>query len=145
TVGAVAAAAVALAALGVGARADRLEVVVPMLAVASGVALVWWPAEVVGGEPSATTTVRAVVSVLVYLAVAGWYAVLGVRRDLPALTGLATAALVLFTTVQSFAVFAPIISGASLFLAVGLVLLASGYLFDRARRRLVARTTAEES
>jgi hypothetical protein len=68
-----------------------------------------------------------------------------VRRDLPALTGLATAALVLFTTVQSFAVFAPIISGASLFLAVGLVLLASGYLFDRARRRLVARTTAEES
>ena len=42
-----------------------------------------------------------------------------------------------FTTVQSFAVFAPVISGATLFLAVGLVLIAVGYLVDRGRRHLV--------
>ncbi len=143
TVGAVVGAVVAAAALAFGAARDRLEVAVPVIAAAAGVGLAWWSPEIVDAEPSATTTVRAVVSVLVYLVVAGWYAVLGVRRDLPALTGLATAALVLFTTVQSFAVFAPIISGATLFLAVGLVLLASGYLFDRARRRLIAQVDDE--
>ena len=47
---------------------------------------------------------------------------LGVLRDSTRLTALATAALVLFTTVQAFAVFALIISGATLFLLVGAVL-----------------------
>jgi hypothetical protein len=40
-------------------------------------------------------------------------AALGVLRDEPRTTGLATAALVLFTVVQSFAVFAPVLSGAT--------------------------------
>jgi len=48
------------------------------------------------------------------------------------------AALVLFTAVQSFAVFAPIVTGAALFLVLGVIFLGSGYLFDRGRRHLVA-------
>ena len=45
---------------------------------------------------------------LAYLAVASGYAVLGGMRDTGRLTWLATAALVVFITVQAFAVFAPI-------------------------------------
>ena len=54
------------------------------------------------------------------------------------LTWLATAALVVFVTVQAFAVFAPILSAAALFLVVGVVLLGTGVLADRGRRRLVS-------
>ena len=53
---------------------------------------------------------------------------LGVLRDSTWLTALATAALVLFTTVQAFAVFAPIISGATLFLLVSAVARRDGVL-----------------
>jgi uncharacterized membrane protein len=141
-VGAVVAVVAAGAALTLGRAQDRLEVVVPVLAAAVGAALVaWHPAGPVD-DPSPAMTTRAVLSVLVYLLLATWYAVLGTRSDLPGVTGLATAALILFTTVQSFAVFARIISGATLFLVVGAVLLGSGYGFDRARRTLVA--TVEE-
>jgi hypothetical protein len=109
-----------------------------VLAAVVGTVLATWQPEGPTDVPTTAMTSRAVLSVLVYLLLAAWYAVLGVRSDLPGVTGLATAALVLFTTVQSFAVFARIISGATLFLVVGAVLLGSGYGFDRARRRLVA-------
>ncbi|PID53295.1 MAG: hypothetical protein CSA58_06230 [Micrococcales bacterium] len=81
---------------------------------------------------------RAVVSVLVFLAIAAGYAVLGAARDVPVLTVLATLGFVAFTTVQAFAVFAPILSGAALFLAVGVVLIVVGVVADRGRRKLVA-------
>jgi uncharacterized membrane protein len=115
------------------------EVLAPVAAAIVGVLLVVWePPEPVHGVVAAEGYVHAFVSVGVYLVAAGWYAILGVQRDSSRLTALATAALVLFTTVQSFAVFAPIITGATLFLVLGVVLLGSGYLFDRGRRRLVA-------
>jgi uncharacterized membrane protein len=109
------------------------------LGAVAGVLLVLWeaPGPVAGVVPL-ESYMHAFISVAVYVIAAGWYAVLGVLRDSPRLTVLGTAALVLFTTVQSFAVFAPIITGASLFLILGVVLLVSGYLFDRGRRRLVA-------
>ena len=117
----------------------RLEALAPLVVTAAGVLLVLWePPEPVRGVVEAEGYVHAGVSVAVYLAAAGWYAVLGVLRDSPRLTVLATAALVLFTTVQSFAVFAPIITGATLFLVLGAILVGSGYLFDRGRRHLVA-------
>jgi uncharacterized membrane protein len=117
----------------------RLEVLAPVVAVAAGVLLILWEApDPVNGVVSAEGYVHAFVSVAVYLVAAGWYAVLGVLRDCARLTVLATGALVLFTTVQSFAVFAPIVTGATLFLVLGAVLILSGYLFDRGRRRLVA-------
>jgi uncharacterized membrane protein len=137
-VGAVGAGVAAVAALVLGRAADRLEVVVPVLAAIVGAVLAIWQPQGPTDTPTTAMTSRAVLGVLVYLLLAAWYAVLGVRSGLPGVTGLATAALVVFTTVQSFAVFARIISGATLFLAVGVVLLGSGYGFDRARRRLVA-------
>lgn len=144
-----------LAALAALAGADtldrRVEVLVPVAALSLAVLLVLWgrslPEDVF--DVTALTPglwLRAVVAVAGFVAVAGWYAVMGVRRDRLWLTSLATAALVLFVTVQSFAVFAPVISGATLFLAVGAVLLASGVLADRGRRRLITHVgTQEES
>jgi hypothetical protein len=79
-----------------------------------------------------------VVSVGVYVLVAIGVAVLGTLRDSWRLTALATGAIVVFTTFQSFAVFARIIEGAWLFLALGLVLLGTGVLFDRVRRGVAA-------
>jgi uncharacterized membrane protein len=117
----------------------RLEAVAPCLGAVAGVLLVVWeaPGPVQGVVPLEGYA-HAFISVAVYVVAAGWYAVLGVLRNSTRLTFLGTAALVLFTTVQSFAVFAPIITGATLFLILGVILLGSGYLFDRARRRLVA-------
>ena len=51
----------------------------------------------------------------------------------------------MFTTVQSFAVFARIVDGAWLFLLLGVVFLGTGLLFDRARRGLVATPRAAAS
>lgn len=134
---------VAVLAAGVAAALSapglRVEALMPVVAGVAGVVLVLWePPAPVLGVVAAEGYAHAFVSVAVYVVAAGWYAVLGVRRDSSALTALATAALVLFTTVQSFAVFAPIVTGAALFLVLGVVLLVSGYLFDRGRRRLVA-------
>ncbi|MFN8079644.1 MAG: DUF2157 domain-containing protein [Kineosporiaceae bacterium] len=133
----------ALAAGILGNRLDRAELGVIVAAAGAGIGLLSWVGSGSGDEVDTADTLRAVVAVLIYLLVAGALAVIGTRRDLPALTGLATAALVVFTTVQSFAVFARIITGATLFLAVGVVLLASGFGFDRARRRLVVQLARE--
>lgn len=135
------AAAVALAAT---LRADRLGRTEIALAAATLVGVVvlglWRASAGLGGvaDPTPSDWARAVVAVLVYLAVTSGYAVLGGMRDSERLTWVATAALVLFTTVQAFAVFAPVLSGAVLFLAVGVVLLGTGIVADRGRRRLVA-------
>ena len=134
----VALAAVAASAVLSSGRA-RLEALAPLVGVAAGVLLVLWePPDPVGGVVGGEGYAHAFISVGVYVVAAGWYAVLGVLRDSTRLTFVATVALVLFTTVQSFAVFAPIITGASLFLVLGVVFLGSGYLFDRGRRHLVA-------
>lgn len=117
----------------------RWDGLAPLVAVTAGALLVLWePPEVQGGVASGAAYAHAFVSVTVYVLAAGWYAVLGVLRDSARVTVLATAALVLFTTVQSFAVFAPIITGAALFLVLGAVFVGSGFLFDRGRRHLVA-------
>jgi uncharacterized membrane protein len=79
---------------------------------------------------------HAGVAVVTYLVVAAGVAVMGILRDSSHLTVTALGALVVFTTFQSFAVFAPIIQGAWLFLVMGLILGGTGYLADRARRQL---------
>lgn len=134
---------VLLAAAVAAVRADRtarLELSAVLAAAVAAVLLLRWkPPEVERLEElSGAALVRVVVAILLYLLVATWFAALGVLRDNGGLTHLATAALVVFTVVQSFAVFEPILSGAALFLALGVVLAASGYLVDRGRRRLVA-------
>lgn len=137
--GIVVAVAAVVVSVGLSSGRSRLESLVPLVGVAAGVLLVLWePPEPIGGVVTTEGYAHAFISVGVYVVAAGWYAVLGVLRDSTRLTFVATAALVLFTTVQSFAVFAPIVTAATLFLVLGATLLGSGYLFDRGRRRLVA-------
>jgi uncharacterized membrane protein len=88
---------------------------------------------------------HAAVGVTAYVVVAVGLAALGTLRDNPVLTGIAMIALVVFTTFQSFAVFAAIIQGAWLFVVLGLVFLATGLLFDRARRGITANLEGVES
>ncbi|MEO6585712.1 MAG: DUF2157 domain-containing protein [Knoellia sp.] len=123
-----------------GDRVDRLEVGLAALALTLSVGLALWRYDVTSNGAADLSTgawLRAFLAVAAYLVVASGYAVLGGMRDAGRLTFVATAALVIFVTVQAFAVFAPILSGATLFLVVGVVLLATGVLADRGRRRLV--------
>ena len=136
---AVAAGALAVAAVRAG-REGRAEAAVGAAATVLGwLVLLWQPP---GASSAADLTgealLRTIVVVLLYLLVALWAAALGVLHGAPGLTRLATGALVLFVVVQSFAVFEPILSGAALFLALGAVLVASGFLVERGRRTLVA-------
>lgn len=100
--------------------------------------LVLWEAGADADDIGAAGWAHAVVAVVTYLVVATGVAVVGILRDRNHLTVTALAALVVFVTVQSFAVFAQIIEGAWLFLAVGLVLGGTGYLADRGRRQLAS-------
>lgn len=133
----------AVLALARGDRIDRFEVALSALALALTIGLSLWRfdegvMDTANLPPGAWA--RAVFAVVAYLLVASGYAVLGGMRDASRLTWLATGALVIFVTVQAFAVFAPIVSGAALFLIVGLVLIGTGILADRGRRRLVSET-----
>lgn len=135
--------ALAAAAMARGDRIDRFEVALAAVALAFTIGLSLWRfdddvMDTANLPPGAVA--RAVLAVVAYLLVASGYAVLGGMRDTSRLTWLATAALVVFVTVQAFAVFAPIVSGAALFLIVGLVLIGTGVLADRGRRRLVSET-----
>jgi uncharacterized membrane protein len=136
-------AALAVAALVVGSTTSRWEVLGTAAALAAGTALVAWDAgdstPVQGGQ-----VVHALVSVGLYVVVAVGVAVLGALRESWRLTVLATIGLVVFTTFQSFAVFAEILQGAWLFVVLGLVFLGTGYGFDRGRRKLVAVVLDED-
>lgn len=102
------------------------------------VLLVLWDTGTDTSDIDAADWGHAAVSVSAYVLVAVGVAALGIVRDNPLLTALAMIGLVAFTTFQSFAVFAAIIQGAWLFVVLGLVFLATGFLFDRARRGLAA-------
>jgi uncharacterized membrane protein len=126
----------------VAPREPRLEVLGAVAAAAAAVGLVLWDA---GGDSVTDAGVaNAAVSVVVYVVVAVGVAVVGALRESWRLTALATTALVVFTTVQSFSVFAQLLEGAWLFVALGLVFLGTGFGFDRARRRLVAAVTDDD-
>lgn len=84
----------------------------------------------------ASDWLHAAVSVAAYVVLAVGLVALGTVRENPPLTWMAMAGLVVFTTFQSFAVFAPIVTGAWLFVVLGTVFLGTGFLFDRARREL---------
>ncbi|NYI77658.1 DUF2157 domain-containing protein [Nocardioides panzhihuensis] len=130
-----------LAAVAVGRTRgwSRWEVLASALIVPIGLALVAWDPQVSDlGSVSGEAWLSAFVSIAVYVVVAGAVAIDGSVRDHTLLVVLATGALVVFTTMQSFAVFAPIMSGATLFLMLGVLLLATGFVFDRARRGVAA-------
>ncbi len=130
-------------------RATRVHALVAFGALTLTLLLASWQAQfgfldVDSRLTGATTSaiLRASVAVLGFLLLATGVAVIGVLRESPRLAFAATAALVLFVTVQAFAVFAPILSGATLFLVLGVVLLVTGYAAERGRRRLQARREA---
>ncbi|MDX6744251.1 DUF2157 domain-containing protein [Actinocorallia sp. A-T 12471] len=104
----------------------RIEVAAVLGVLVAGFLMALWGPE----EPS---LVRAITGIAVYVVVAAWFALLGATKGLPGVTPLATAALVLFVTTQSFAIFAPLFSGAALFLVLGAVLLGTGVAAHRAR------------
>ncbi|WP_322921106.1 DUF2157 domain-containing protein [Nocardioides renjunii] len=132
---AVAAAAAALAAVTrPGARI--LEPVGAIGVLLGAGALALWTTGADASDVGTADWLRAAVAVAAYAALAVGLVALGALRDHPALTWMATTALVVFTTFQSFAVFAPIVTGAWLFVVLGTVFLGTGFLFDRARRGL---------
>lgn len=137
--GGVAATALALVATLRSTGTARLEPLGALLVVLASVGLLAWEAGTSSSDLAPADYAHALVGVGTYLLVAVGVAALGVLRERPVLTWLALAALVLFTTVQSFAVFAQIIQGAWLFVVLGVVLAATGFLADRARRGLVAQ------
>ena len=107
---------------------------VAVLGVASGLAM--WTTSTDTSDIDTADWLHAAVSVLAYVVLAVALVALGTVRDHPPLTAMAMVGLVVFTTFQSFAVFAPIVTGAWLFVVLGTVFLGTGFLFDRARRGL---------
>ena len=119
-----------------GDRLDAAEVAVSLGSAATGMLMVAWVAASNSARVDVGDVAHACVGVLLYVGLAVGLAVSGTLRDSRTLTTLSTVGLVVFTTFQSFAVFGEIITGAWLFLVLGLVFLATGFGFDRARRRI---------
>lgn len=142
-VGLVLAGLAAVAAVALDEGVQRLEPAGAVAVLVVSVGLVLWDA----GEDTTALTVtdwaHAGTSVAAYVVLAVAVAALGILRDSRLLTGLAMIGLAVFTTFQSFAVFAQIIQGAWLFVFLGLVFIGTGYGFDRARRELAATLEGE--
>lgn len=134
----VVAALAAVAAVVLGRGTSRWEPLGAAAVLGVSTLLVLWDTGTSTDVVGAADWAHASVSVAVYVLVAVAVAALGTLRDNPLLTGLAMVGLVAFTTFQSFAVFAPIVTGAWLFVVLGVVFLGTGLLFDRARRGLAA-------
>ena len=137
----VALAAATLAA--VGALATRpgrgtLEVVGAIGVMATALLLALWDTGTDTTAVGMEDWAHAALSVAAYVLLAVGLVALGTVREDPALTWLAMVGLVVFTTFQSFAVFAPIVTGAWLFVVLGTVFLGTGFLAERARRELVS-------
>ena len=116
---------------------DRREITAVVAMLVTGFGLAAWAPEEAAGTLSGGELAHALVGTVVYLAASVWFAVVGAARDRPQLTNLATAGLVVFVTVQSFGVFAPLLSGAALFLILGVILIGVGAVAERGRRRLI--------
>ncbi|MEN8707656.1 MAG: DUF2157 domain-containing protein [Nocardioides marinisabuli] len=122
----------------VGGPGDRVEVLGALAALGTALVLVAWEAgadaEVVTGPDVAHAVLGVSACAVACIAVAAT----GTLRDDRRLVALATTALVVVTTLQAFTVFAPVLEGAWLFLLLGLVLVGTGLVFDRARRHVTA-------
>lgn len=137
----------AAAALWRAARNEQLGILVALIALLVGAGLSLWSpfpssSGMVPDEFSFEMWVRTGLAIIVFLAVAGGWAVVGARAGLPVISVAATAGVVVFVTFQSFAVFAPLISGATLFLLVGTVMIITGVVAERARRRIGSEVTS---
>lgn len=116
----------------------RLEPLVAVAVVAVAGLMVLWDTGTDTSQVEAVDWAHAAAGVVSFVALAIALVAIGTLRDNPVLTVIAMVGLVIFTTFQAFSVFAAIVQGAWLFLALGLVFLATGFLFDRARREIAA-------
>ena len=116
----------------------RLEPLVAIGVLGVAVLMVLWDTGTDTSRVDLADWAHAAVGVVAFVALAVALVALGTLRDNPALTVIAMIGLVVFTTFQSFSVFAAIVQGAWLFLVLGLIFLATGFLFDRARRGIAA-------
>jgi uncharacterized membrane protein len=113
-----AAVAVVLAAVSVWRSSARGEIAVMLGILGAGFLLTVWDPSGSMTSPSGAMLVRAVAGIVGYVLAAAWFAFLGTSKALPGVVPLAAGALVVFVTTQSFAIFAPLFSGAALFLEV---------------------------
>lgn len=128
-----------VAALAVATPLARTEVLVGLLVVGAALLLVEWTAgEFAASDPSPADVTRAVVGLLACVAASIGAAVAGTLRESGLLVAVGATALLVATTMQALTVFAPVLEGAWLFLAVGAALLATGALFERTRRTVAA-------
>ncbi|SEC42951.1 Uncharacterized membrane protein [Nocardioides exalbidus] len=135
---------VVLAAAGVAAAGSvlvrpglrALEPAGAIVVLGAATLLAMWSTGTDSTDVDAADWLRAAVSVGAYVALAVALVALGTVREHPPLSWMAMVGLVVFTTFQSFAVFAPIVTGAWLFVVLGTVFLGTGFLVDRARREL---------
>lgn len=131
------------AALWRGQGWERFEPLIALAVAVVSLGLVRWVTDTDLEHVNAGDWAHVIIAVVLYVALAVAVAVAGILHDSWRLTLLATGALVIFTTFQSFAVFGQIITGAWLFLLLGAVLVGTGWGFDRARRRLAATLDEE--
>ncbi|WP_344448309.1 DUF2157 domain-containing protein [Actinocorallia aurantiaca] len=132
-----AAVAVVLAAVSVWRSSARGEIAVMLGILGAGFLLTVWDPSGSMTSPSGAMLVRAVAGIVGYVLAAAWFAFLGTSKALPGVVPLAAGALVVFVTTQSFAIFAPLFSGAALFLVLGVVFLGTGVLAQRGRRLIM--------
>ena len=133
---------VALVAALRASRLDRVELAGALTAGAAAIVLVLVAPSAgasFAGERTGAEVAYALVAAGLFLVLAVAVAADGAARSLPALTNVAMVALVIFVTVQSFAVVAPIASRGTLFLVVGGLLVITALVADRGRRRLLRR------
>ena len=138
-VGLVATALLVGAGLLVGDRLARAELLggLAVLAVGAGL-VVWQVGTYAASDPSSQDVVRAIAGLAACATAAVGAAVVGTWRESTALVALATVALVATTALQAFTVFAPVLTGAWLFLLLGALLVGVGLGFDRMRRQVAA-------
>lgn len=134
----VVAAVAAAAALVVARGRARLEPLVAIGVLAVAGLMVLWDTGTDTSRVDLADWAHAGAGVIAFVALAVALVAIGTLRDNPVLTVIAMMGLVVFTTFQSFSVFAAIVEGAWLFLILGLIFLATGFLFDRARREIAA-------
>ncbi|MGL5810839.1 MAG: DUF2157 domain-containing protein [Nocardioides sp.] len=125
-----------IAGVGFGCGRARWEPAAAALGAGVAVALVLWDGGADPDRVGPATWAHAGLAVTAYAVAATSVAALGAIRGSWRLTAFAMVGLIGFTTFQSFAVFARIIEGAWLFVALGAIMIATGYLFDRARRAI---------
>ncbi|QIK75338.1 DUF2157 domain-containing protein [Nocardioides piscis] len=144
-VAAVLAAVAAGAALALGRGHARFEPLGAAAVLAIASLMVLWDTGTDTTRVEAADWAHAAVGVVAFVALAVALVAIGTLRDNPVLTAIAMVGLVVFTTFQSFAVFAAIVQGAWLFVVLGLVFLATGFGFDRARREIASNLEGVQS